>query len=200
MARRTPSPPKSVPGNPPAAPSRPVTPGPDTGRTLLQILQRPNPPTTNHWAGKSHANTRSETDNFDEVLLDDENPSVQEWTDFTFPAIELAYGHLLSQKIRALEANYRDPLTPSPGQRIGDIVNEGSVDAYGIDWSRQIVRAPIRAVGRQLRPVVAPNAGSATEAALFHQRIEWEVPGSKGSKMKPDWVSSFCSLACFTLP
>ena len=190
MARRSPSPQKSVPGGPLVAPSRPATPGPDTGRTLLQILQRPNPTMTDYWAGKTHTNTRSETDSFDDVLLDDEHPSVQEWTDFTFPAIELAYGHLLSQKMRALEANYRDPLTPSPGQRIGDIVNETSVDAFGIDWPRQIVRAPIRAGGRLLRPVVAPNASPSTEAALFHQCIEWVVRGSKKrSKLKPDWVS-----------
>ncbi|KAK4148865.1 hypothetical protein C8A00DRAFT_38544, partial [Chaetomidium leptoderma] len=80
-------------------PARPQTPTSDTGPTLLQILQRPNPPIIDKWAGKSH---RSRTDIFDEVFLDDQHPSVQEWTDFTFPAIQLAYGHLLGQKMRAL--------------------------------------------------------------------------------------------------
>lgn len=188
MASRTPSTPRMGSGDP-LSPAPPQTPTLDSGPTLLEILQRPNPPTTDKLDGKSRPNARSEGDNLDVVALDDENPGVQEWADFTFPAIQLAYGHILHKKMRALESRYREPLTPSPGQKVGVIVNEASVDKYGIDWTRQIVRAPIRAAGAQLRPAVSHNVGTDTSAGLFHQCIEWGVPTQKGATLKPDWVS-----------
>ncbi len=189
---RTPSPPNKA-GTPPKAPQTP--PPRDRTGTLLQILQRVNPSIVNKWDGVSYKNTESKGDHFDRVVLDDEHPSVQPWTDFTFSAIYLAYGHLLDQKMLELEPNYQRPLTPSPGQKVGHIVDEASVDRYGSDWTRHIVRAPIRATARQLRPVVSPNRGTATEAAVWHQPISWTVPDTK-SRMKPDWVSLCSSSLC----
>jgi hypothetical protein len=189
MARRTPSPHQTCLGTRTAPDPR--TPSADTGPTLLQVLQRPNLPITDGWAGtrNTYGNTQLGGDTFDVVVMDEEYPSVQQWTDFTFPAIQLAYGHLLEQKMQSLESNYRTPLTPSPGQRVGKIVDKASFDGYGMDWTRHIVRAPIRSADRQLRPVVSSNAGTGTTSALRHRCIEWVALNDKKARLKPDWVS-----------
>jgi hypothetical protein len=50
-----------------------------------------------HWTGVSYGNTTSGTDSFDNVILDSQHPNtVQPWQDFTFGAIYLAYGDLLT--------------------------------------------------------------------------------------------------------
>ncbi len=132
----------------------------------MQVLQRPNPPIIDNWKGKSKSNTRSATGNYDAVVLDDAHPSVQRWTDFNIRAIKLAFGHLLDQSMRTLEAKYRDPLTPTPSEKVGVIVKEGSVDVLGRDWTAPIVKMPLRVAGRHLRPIVALKAATSTNAAL----------------------------------
>ena len=160
-----------------------------TRPTILSVLQDRNPDITDEWAGKSYSNTTSGTDSFDLVKFDDTHPSVQKWADFTFEAIDLAYGDIYHQDIKQVEPNYQ------PVQLVDtnatSIVNEGSVDSLGSRWSHVVVKAPLRAAATHLRQSLG---GPQQKPTLEHHLIEWTRPRALGQKpvtLKPDWVSFF---------
>jgi hypothetical protein len=159
MARRTPSP---------------------SGPTVLEVLQRPNPPLTDRWAGSSYANTRSSTESFDYVTV------AKPWTDFTFEAISLAYGDLLNMSIKSFQPGYIPPanLTQTPSV----IVHEGSVDRVGLDWSRPILRAPIKAAASVLGTRFSPTGGN-RDPSFIDKPIKWKNPADTTVTFVPDWVS-----------
>ncbi|KAH6850895.1 hypothetical protein B0I37DRAFT_124083 [Chaetomium sp. MPI-CAGE-AT-0009] len=164
------------------------TPSPvDTARpTILSVLQESNPEITDEWAGTSYKNTTSATDSFDWVRFNDTyDLSVQEWTDFNFEAIDLAYGDILHQEIKQFEPNYQ------PVQKLVDtnatvIINEGSVDGLGSRWSHLVVKAPLKAAATHLRQSLG---GAQRKPTLEYQRIQWIRPRvQKHISLQPDWA------------
>lgn len=169
MSKRTHSPPTSDPAK----------------LTLLNVLQRRNPDVKDEWAGKTYNNTKSSTGTFDRVLFDDTHVSVRPWTDFTFDAIDLAYGDLLHQRIRDFHLNY-EPIRDLTDTHSGTIYDETSVDRLGVAWSHRIVKEPLRAAASRLHP----SSGQSSAPTLEHALVSWHDSGKKGIiYRKPDWVS-----------
>jgi hypothetical protein len=181
----------------------------------LEILARRNPTINERWTGVSYANTTSAADSFDEVVLNLDHPNmVRRWEDFTFEAIHLAYGDLLTQDIAAFRgklpelAHYQQvndpPLTPT-------IINdEGDIDTLGIVWMCPIIRGPLKAASHVLRARPGMTAATKTSATIAPKKVEWKAPAKKKpvlsgkpgaagkaeaaakvsySSLKPDWVS-----------
>lgn len=99
------------------------TPSPH-GPTLREILQRPNPELADQWAGSLYESTRSAINRgFDKVAV------VKPWTDFTYDAIQLAYGDILDTGIKAFQRGYATPDAVS--ETPTTILTEDSVDHLG---------------------------------------------------------------------
>ena len=153
--------------------------------TILSVLQGKNPEVTDQWAGTDYQNTRSNTGSFDLVDFDDEHPAVQKWTDFSFEAIDLAYGDILHQDIKQFELNYQ-PVQELTNTKSNKITKESSVDRLGYRWSHFVLKTPLTAAATHLRQSLG---GYQENPTLEHQEIMWHKPLSKNTSLEPDWVS-----------
>ncbi|KAK4194624.1 hypothetical protein QBC40DRAFT_290412 [Triangularia verruculosa] len=139
---------------------------------IRDILNRANPILTDKWDGKSTKNTVSRTGSYDTVDI----KSVTKWTDFTFDAIDLAYGDILDTDIRSIPGHtaYRTPDSPDTPTVIAQ---ESDIDTLGIVWSCSIVRGPLKAAAQTLRPrFTATGQGSRPSSSSQGSR-----PGSSQS-------------------
>ncbi|KAK4194625.1 hypothetical protein QBC40DRAFT_318889 [Triangularia verruculosa] len=125
-------------------------------RYIQDILTRPNPGLTDKWNGT--INTIPRRNKYDVVDIS----SVTKWTDFTYDAINLAYGDILKTDINTVaELNpYRAPhsLSETPTT----ICEESDLRILGFLWSCNIVRGPLKAAALALRPRL-------TTAGLIHR-------------------------------
>ncbi|KAK0744468.1 hypothetical protein B0T21DRAFT_357864 [Apiosordaria backusii] len=178
---------------------------------IRDILSRANPILTDEWDGKSTKNTVSKTGSYDNVDI----RSVTKWTDFTFDAIDLAYGDILNTDIRSIAEHtaYKTPDEPSNTPTV--IVQENDIDTLGIVWSCSIVRGPLKAAAQTLRPRFTTGQGSRPSSSqgsrpgssqssqqsapqppnitLAPKKVSWVKKKTnkkdKGSViMSPDWV------------
>ncbi|KAL2148972.1 hypothetical protein VTH82DRAFT_1658 [Thermothelomyces myriococcoides] len=153
--------------------------------TLLEVLQRKNPDIIDHWAGASYSNTTS--DRFDDVSLDDQSRAhVQEWKDFTFGSIYLAYGDILD---KPLDATYRPAQTPSTTPTT--IIDENGIDTLGSVWSCNIVRAPLKVAGPLLRSrpgMKTADLADTPDPTLAPKKISWKHPTDSRVSTNPDWA------------
>jgi hypothetical protein len=152
--------------------------------SILDVLQLANPSLNERWAGSSFQNTRSSSNTWDTVV------SVKPWTDFTFKAVELAYGDILNRGITFADPGYIPPrpLTQTPTS----IYTEDNVDTLAQAWSLNIVRHPLKAAATVLRERTGiAQAGPTPDPSLVHHPMKWHVQGtgSQPSTLKPDWVS-----------
>ena len=82
-------------------PTMPETsPSQTTGRSVLEVLQRPDPELIPDCSWNSDLPSNSDHDMLDDVTV------FKHWSDFSFPAIALAFGDILDQDIEALRPDY----------------------------------------------------------------------------------------------
>ena len=122
-------------------------------------------------------------------MFDNHNPSIKLWTDFSFAAISLAYGHILDKPITALRADYNPVNQPSPSTKLTTIETPNDVKDLGDAWQCNIVRRPIRTAAIWLRPQLSTSATD-PDTGLFPTRIDWSPPEDDNKvKFGPNWVS-----------
>jgi len=153
--------------------------------TLLEVLQRKNPDIIDHWDGSDCDDTTSSR--LDNVSLDDAScVHVQQWEDFTFESIYLAYGDILDQSV---DAAYREACTPTATPRT---ISDGhGLFTLGVVWSCNIERAPLKVAGRILRKrpgMATADLAGETDPTLAAKLISWTHADDQQLSITPDWV------------
>jgi hypothetical protein len=162
--------------------------------SVLQVLQQPNPELTDRWAGAiSNKNRHSDVGNHDEINLDNNNPSIQPWRDFTFKAISLAYRDILNMRIKALLPSYS--LVGTLYRSLTTIHGLDDIEKLGGSWVGDIVWVPIKRAATELRPRLSASNEN-TNPLLLLRDIWWTDPLSLSTSLKPDWVSGAANQRC----
>ena len=150
--------------------------------TLRELLTAGNSDLNINLRSTSTKNTSSKTSSYDLVSFDENDfKRVQEWTDFTYEAINAAYGNLLDRQVS--KGNTGMPvLSKTPTE----IFSEEDIDTLGIMWTCNVVRGPLKTAG----PAVMTQLGQSglTDAQMIAKKTSIKHPTNNQVTFNPDWT------------
>src|SRR3569833_365935 len=148
--------------------------------TLREMLSAANSDLKVTLRSMSKRNTSSKTSSYDVVLFDENAPKrVQEWTDFTYEAINAAYGNLLDEYVPDEVEMPVLSLTPT------EIISEEVIDTLGIVWSCNVVRVPLKAASPKIMAQLKQDGP--TDAQMVPKKTTFKHPAQAAISFNPDW-------------